>query len=347
MKESCRSRDIAALQIPLLRIESTRGKRGSGGPDGAIGMVRHFMADQGATGSSAIVRKRHPAIRRHYIQVEVDQPVAADASISTRDAMSAMTGGAAETGIDVSGVLRPAGIFDDIAREVVALAAHCVRPVHGKVRIWVQDCNPLARTWGLAEFVTALQKMGPFGAVRAVGTESAEFAIVVTVMTICAENLCAHETPLACSVQLGHVGEKTGLRVTRGTSVRNRMARRRRRGKLRDDVTGIGRVGNIPHRQVPEFRCGGLPCRGPMAAEAVLELVHRGRDRCDSIAGRNSTHPALGGTNERRHRERRHWLRPMWVVAVRTGGMAIVVQKSRLRRIVCVISRKIRMIGRL
>jgi hypothetical protein len=61
--------------------------------------------------------------------------------------------------------------------------------------------------------------------VRAVGTEAAEFAIVVAIVTVRAKNLCAHKTPLTCSVQLGHVGKKTRLWVTRGSGVGHGMAR--------------------------------------------------------------------------------------------------------------------------
>ena len=57
------------------------------GHDGAIRIVRHFMANQCARSRAAIVRNRHRAVRSNYIQVEVDKSVAADVSISARDSV--------------------------------------------------------------------------------------------------------------------------------------------------------------------------------------------------------------------------------------------------------------------
>ena len=127
--------------------------------------------------------------------------------------------------------------------------------------------------------------------------------------------------------------------------MRYRMTEGRRRSKLRNDVAGIRRVRYVPQREIPEFRSGRLSRRRSVATKAVLILVLRRHDRSDSITGRNSIHSGLGWANERRRRECLDLLRSMRVVAVSTGGMAIVVQKNRLCAVVHTIPGGIWMIG--
>ena len=101
---------------------------------------------------------------------------------------------------DVDGVLRPAGVSDDITRQIMALAAHTVRTIHREIRVGVEVGYSLARTRRLAEFIPALQKVGPFGSVRTIRTQAAEFSVVVAVMAIRTENLCTHLAALTSPV---------------------------------------------------------------------------------------------------------------------------------------------------
>lgn len=66
--------------------------------------------------------------------------------------------------------------------------------------------------------------MGPFGSVRTIRADAAEFAVVVTVVTIRAKNLVAHQSSLTGSVQLRHVSQETGLGISRVAGMRNWMA---------------------------------------------------------------------------------------------------------------------------
>lgn len=254
------------------------------------------MADQRASSSAAIVRNGHPAVRSDYIQVEVDEPVAGHGSISTRDSVRSVASRARKTGIDVDGVPGPACILDDIAREIMAFAAHRVRPVYRQIRVGIEVRNPLARTRRLAEFITSLQKVRPFRSVRTARARTAEFAVVVAVVTIRAKYLEPHQPPLTGSVQLRHVGQKTGLGVSRGTRVRHRMAGGRRRGKFRKYIARIRRVRHVPHREIPEFRFRWLARRRTVAAKAVFILVHSRHQRGNSVSGRNSIHCVLRRT---------------------------------------------------
>ena len=192
--------------------------------DGAVCVVCHCMADQRTGSSVAIVRNRHPAVRSNNIQVEVNEPVTAHRPISACDSVRRVTSRTRKTRIDVNGMLRPACVLDDVAGKIMAFAAHRVRPIHREIRIWKKVGDALPGTRRLAEFVTSLQDVGPFRSVRAARTQPAEFAVVITVVTIRAENLNPHLPSLTRSVQLRHVRQQTGLRVSRGTSVRYRMA---------------------------------------------------------------------------------------------------------------------------
>ena len=115
-------------------------------------------------------------------------------------------------------MLSPARVLDDVAWEIMALAAHAIGPIHRKIGIRVEIRDPLPGAHGLAEFVVALQKVGPFRSVRTVRTRAAELSVVVAVVAIRAINLCPYLSRLRDSVQFRHIRQETGLRVWRGDS---------------------------------------------------------------------------------------------------------------------------------
>lgn len=81
---------------------------------GAIGIVRHLVADQRAGIRGAIVRNRHSSIRRDYICVKIHQAFSADASTVGTHSMRRVASGATDSGIDVIVVMIPAGVLDDL-----------------------------------------------------------------------------------------------------------------------------------------------------------------------------------------------------------------------------------------
>ena len=60
-----------------------------------------------------------------------------------------------------SAVLVPTGVLHNLVGQIVALAAQGVRPVDAQVGIGKEIGDQLARRRGLAEFVAALQDVGP------------------------------------------------------------------------------------------------------------------------------------------------------------------------------------------
>ena len=68
----------------------------------------------------------------------------------------------------------------------------------------------------LAALVVVFEDVPVLRAMRAVGADSAEFAVVVTVVAIGAEDLCAHRAAVGrASLQVQHGGQKAGLRSLR------------------------------------------------------------------------------------------------------------------------------------
>ena len=63
----------------------------------------------------------------------------------------------------------------------------------------------------MAEFITPLENVRPHRAMRSIGARAAGFAIVVAVVAIGAEDLCAHGAALGDAVEVQHVGQKAGL----------------------------------------------------------------------------------------------------------------------------------------
>jgi len=177
--------------------------------NGPVGIVGHLVANQRASVCGAVIRDWHSAIWSDDIHVKVHEPVAAHIRVMARDSVRSVTSRAGEARIDVDGVLRPGCILHDIAREVVTLAAHAVRPIYGKIGIRIQVGNTLPRTGSLTEFIAPLQDVGPLRTMRAVRPRASEFPIVIAVMAIGAENLVSHQPSLTDSVQFRHISEQT------------------------------------------------------------------------------------------------------------------------------------------
>lgn len=95
----------------------------------AIGVVRGQVTDQDASVRGTVVGDGKAAVRRHYVDIEVDKPLAGDGSTRSSHAVSGVAGGAAEAGADVVAVLIPTRVLHDLVRQVVTLAAQSIGPV--------------------------------------------------------------------------------------------------------------------------------------------------------------------------------------------------------------------------
>ena len=106
----------------------------------------------------------------------------------------------------------------------MALAAQAVGSSSGQIGIGKQVGDRLARQSCLAEFIAALKNMSPFRPVGTVRARPAELAIVVAVMAIGAQNLCAHGAPLADAIEVQHICPQTGLGQRTAPDVHHGMA---------------------------------------------------------------------------------------------------------------------------
>ena len=140
----------------------------------------------------SIVGDGKAAIWGDDVPVKVDQALAAYHSAGGSHAVGSMTGGTCETGVNVAAVISPTGVLDDLAGQVMAFGAHAVRSHCAQVGIGEEIRNELTRQHGLTELISALENVGPFGAVWAVRAGAPELAVIVAVVAIGAEYLSSH-----------------------------------------------------------------------------------------------------------------------------------------------------------
>ena len=198
------------------------------------------VTGQSAGICAAAIRNRRAAVRCDYVDIEVDQPLTRDVGIGGAHSVPGVTGRTSEPVVDVPAVLAETRVRHD-ETQIVTLATHPVGAIHREIRVGKEIGYELARRGRLRELVATFQDVHELRAVRSVRSGAAEFAVVVTVMTIAAKDLCPHRAPLADAVNIGHVLTQAGLRKRAVARMGYGMARGRRHSELRNDVQGIGR----------------------------------------------------------------------------------------------------------
>src|ERR1035438_8344984 len=116
----------------------------------------------------------------------------------------------------------------------MALAAQSIGSNNAQIGTGKEIGNQLTWRGGLAEFVAALQNMSPLGPMRTARTRAPEFAIVIAVVAIGAENLNAHGAAAADAVQVQHIRQQAGLWQRAAPVMHHGMAGSGRACKLRD-----------------------------------------------------------------------------------------------------------------
>src|SRR5581483_7881372 len=124
--------------------------------------------------------------------------------------MRRMACGATHARTDVFRVLAEAGLLHHVG-QAVAFSAKRTGTIHRQVGIRNQVRGRLSRSRGLAEFVAALQDVRPPRSMRATRTGASEFAVIVAIVAISAEDLAAHHASLGSPVQVPHIGKQAGL----------------------------------------------------------------------------------------------------------------------------------------
>ena len=168
--------------------------------------MRDFMAGECASVAAAVIGNWSAIVLPHHIDVKIYQPFARDTRRNRAHPVRRVADRTGEPILRyVIAMLQEAGVAYHVA-QVMALRAHAVRSVQAEV--WIRKCigDQASRRRGLAELVIVLEDVRVHRTVRAVRPRSAEFAIVVAVVTIGAENLQSHE-PRRGAVLIQHVGQ--------------------------------------------------------------------------------------------------------------------------------------------
>lgn len=165
---------------------------------------------------------------------------------------------------------------------------------------------------------------------RTVRTGSTKLPVVITVVTVRAQNLRSHGAALPGTVNVQHVGSQARLRKRTATNLHDWMLRSRIHVELRQNIERIGARGEPPG-QISEFLWIRLAGANPVASQAILVLVHCRRNNTMPVDCANSVDSVLRWSDLRRSRKTEtHLLSAMWIMAIRTGGVPVVIQQFAL-----------------
>jgi len=270
------------------------------------------------------IRNWRSTVRCNHVDVEVHQPLARDVRAGGAHSVPGVAGRTSEAIVDVPAVLGEARVRNDDT-QIVALAAQPVRAIHAEIGVGEEVGNLLAGRGRLRELIAAFQDVGELRTVWSVWSGAAKFTVVVTVMAIAAEDLSAHGAPLADAIKIHHILAQAGLRKWAAAGMGDGVARGRVLTELRDDIQGIG-GGNRPDRQVPKNGTADLPGAGAMAAQAILILIDRGINNRHSVGRADASYIGLRDANQRRRGKACDPLVSMPAVAVRAGGVPVLIQ---------------------
>ena len=292
--------------------------------DTATRIVRGVVASQCAGVRASVVGDGRTSIRANHLCVEADQPLPGGIGTAASDTVRRVAGGATETSVDMPPVLGKAGVLDDVG-EVVTLPAQRIRTVRAEVGSREQVGDQLTRRGSLAEFIAAFEDVVPLRSMGADGAGASEFAVVVAVVAIGAENASSHRAGLNLAADIPHGRQQAGLRDT-GSVPHNRMNRDCRGAELRDEVQGIAH--NPRARwQVSVLRENLLAGAIAVAAQASFELPGGWPGETGTVRG-DAGRSILRRTNVGRGAKCHHLIGGMGVVAIGAGRVAILIQND-------------------
>jgi len=199
----------------------------------AIGVVIVIVALESAGVPAPVVRDGSidTVVCGHDPQIEIHHAYSGDIFRRWARAMGGMTDGAGKPGNDVNRVFAEADIRDHIA-QVVTLGTQGVRASRHRINNRRQKIlDGRSRSGGgwearrhLAELVAPLQDVRELGTVRPVWPSAAEFAVIITIVAIGAEQVGAHGAPLGVPIDIQHVPKQAWLWQRTVAVVHDRMA---------------------------------------------------------------------------------------------------------------------------
>ena len=189
-----------------------------------------------------------------------------------------------------------AGVSEDLG-QVMTLSAQRVRPFHAGVRIGIKIGDQSTGRGRLAEFVAPLQQVGPLRSMGTVGARAAEFAVVVAVVAIGAEELVPTSRAEGDPVSFNMFTSRLGCGSTATTRVSHGMARGCRRARI-PASRSTGRA--LRPREWADSRKIGRPLlahAGSVTAQTGFILIDGRNDRGHAVERTDAGCAMLRRTN--------------------------------------------------
>ena len=164
---------------------------------------------------------------------------------------------------------------------------------------------------------------------RSAGSRAAEFAIVVAVVAVRAQNSRAHAPPRGHAVKVQHARPQAGLRKRAGTIMEHRMTGRCGGGEFRNNIQRIG-GSRRTYWQITIDGFRKFAGAGAVAAQTIFILVDCRVHHGLAIGCADSRYQGLRWTDGGRGGKGRYPRGRMRIVAINAGNMAVLIQQRAL-----------------
>ena len=129
---------VEICQAPRSVLQATTPHRGCGGRRRA---VRTIVTRQRTGARAPVIANRRGSVRAYNVQIEVYETLARHIRRSWTHSVRRVAHGAAESFVDVLGMVRPTGVVFDLSLQIVAFAADTMR----RARLIVVGCRVIFR----------------------------------------------------------------------------------------------------------------------------------------------------------------------------------------------------------
>ncbi len=169
---------------------------------------------------------------------------------------------------------------------------------------------------------------------RAVRPCAAEFAVVVAVVAVGAQNAVRNRTPLGVAIEIPHELQQARLRQRTLALVHYRMARSCRNAELHDQIQRIA-ARRRTHGRITKNRQNLLAHTRAVTTQTDLILIHRGIHSRNTVSRADSNCSILRSADRCRGKGRR-LRRGMRIVTIDASSMPVVFEHDAFLRAVAV-----------
>ena len=190
---------------------------GAGSDAERMGMI---VADQAAGVGGAAVGDGSRAIRRHDVLIKIHQAFAGNIAGLRAHSVGRVAHRARESILlNMAGVFAEASVIHDLRQDRgTSRTTHRGRrlapPSALRFGLGKELVTSLPGTWRLAEFIAALENVGKDRPVRSVRSVAAEFAVVVAIVAVGAQDSRAHGAPHRPAIEVQQFARRLGCGYT-------------------------------------------------------------------------------------------------------------------------------------